>query len=57
MLGDIDLIFVLLVYNNELQIKLTFRSGPMIYGRVMIIGPKRNVKSISPSKGKKRGDS
>jgi hypothetical protein len=32
MLGDIDLIFGIWVYNNELQIKLTFRSGPMIFG-------------------------
>jgi len=38
MLGDIDLIFVIWVYNDELQIKLTFRSGPMIYGRVMALG-------------------
>jgi hypothetical protein len=29
MLGDIDLIFGILVYNDELQIKFTFRSGPM----------------------------
>jgi hypothetical protein len=32
MLGDIDLIFGKWVYNDELQIKFTFRSGPMIYG-------------------------
>ena len=38
MLGDIDLIFGIYVYNNELQIKFTFRSGPMIFGRVMALG-------------------
>ena len=38
MLGDIDLIFGIWVYNNELQIKFTFRSGPMIFGRVMALG-------------------
>jgi hypothetical protein len=38
MLGDIDLIFGIWVYNNELQIKLTFRSGRMIFGRVMALG-------------------
>jgi hypothetical protein len=26
------------VYNYELQIKCTFRSGPMIFGRVMGLG-------------------
>jgi hypothetical protein len=26
------------VYNDELQIKFTFRSGPMIFGRVMALG-------------------
>jgi hypothetical protein len=26
------------VYNVELQIKCTFRSGPMIFGRVMALG-------------------
>ena len=35
MIWDIDLIFGLWVYNDELQIKFTFRSGPMIFGRVM----------------------
>jgi hypothetical protein len=35
MLGDIDLMFGILVYNDELQIKCTFRSDPMISGRVM----------------------
>jgi hypothetical protein len=35
---DIDLIFVLWVYNDKLQIKFTFRSGPMIFGRVMALG-------------------
>ena len=38
MLGDIDLNFGIWVYNNELQIKLTFRSGRMIFGRVMALG-------------------
>jgi hypothetical protein len=38
MLGDIDLIFGILMYNDELQIKFTFRSGPMIFGRVMALG-------------------
>ena len=33
MLGDVDLIFGILVYNDELQIKCTFRSGPMIFGQ------------------------
>ena len=35
MLWDIDLIFGMCVYNDKLQIKLTFRSSPMIFGRVM----------------------
>ena len=30
MFGDIDLIFGIWVYNDELQIKFTFCSGPMI---------------------------
>ena len=34
---DIDLIFGIWVYNDELQIKFTFRSGPMIFGRVMAL--------------------
>jgi hypothetical protein len=38
MLGDIDLIFGIQVYNDELQIKCTFSSGPMIFGRVMALG-------------------
>jgi hypothetical protein len=37
-IGDIDLMFGLLVYNDELQIKFTFRSGPMIFDRVMTLG-------------------
>jgi hypothetical protein len=38
MLGDIDLIFGIWVYNDELQIKCTlFRSSPMIFGRVPVI--------------------
>ena len=32
---DIDLIFGIWVYNDELQIKFTFPFGPMIFGRVM----------------------
>ena len=36
MLGDIDLIFGIWVYNGELQIK--FHSGPMIFGRAMSRG-------------------
>jgi hypothetical protein len=35
MFGEIDLMFGIWVYNDELQIKFTFRSGPMIIGRVM----------------------
>ena len=31
MLGD-DLIFDIRVYNDELQVKITFRSSPMIFG-------------------------
>ena len=38
MLGDIDLIFGIWVYNDELQIKFTFRSGPRMFGRVMALG-------------------
>ena len=38
MLGDIDQIVGIRVYNDELQIKFTFRSGPMIFGRVMALG-------------------
>ena len=38
MLGDIDLIFGMQVYNNKLQINLAFRSGPMIFGQVMALG-------------------
>jgi hypothetical protein len=38
MLWDIDLIFAMWVYNDKLQIKITFRSGPMIFGRVMALG-------------------
>jgi hypothetical protein len=35
---DIELIFVIQVYNDELQIKFTFYSGPMIFGLVMALG-------------------
>ena len=35
MIGDIDLIFGTWVYNDKLQIKFTFHSGPMIFGGVM----------------------
>jgi hypothetical protein len=38
MLGDIDLIFGMWVYNDKLQIKFTFCSGPMIFSRVMALG-------------------
>ena len=38
MLGDIDFIFGIWVYNDELQIKITFHSGPMIFGRIMALG-------------------
>jgi hypothetical protein len=40
MLWDIDLIFGMWVYNDKLQIKCTFRSGLMIFGRVMALGLK-----------------
>jgi hypothetical protein len=36
--GYIDLISGIWVYNDELQIKFTFRSVPMIFGRVMTLG-------------------
>ena len=35
MLGDIELIFGVWVYNDELQVQFTFSSGPMNFGRVM----------------------
>jgi hypothetical protein len=38
MLWDIDLIFVMWVYSDKLQIKFTFRSGPIIFGRGMALG-------------------
>ena len=38
MLWDIDLIFGMWVYNDKLQIKFMFRSGPMIFGWVMALG-------------------
>ena len=38
MLWDIDLIFGLWLHNDKLQIKFTFRSSPMIFGRVMALG-------------------
>ena len=34
-----DLIFGMWVYNDKLQIKFMFRSGAMIFGRVMALGP------------------
>jgi len=37
-LWDIDLIFGMWVYNDTLQTKFTFRSSPMIFGRVMALG-------------------
>ena len=38
--GDIDLIFGIWVYlwYDELQIKFTFHSGPMVFGRIMALG-------------------
>ena len=38
MLWDIDLIFGMCVHSDKLQIEFTFRSGPMIFGRVMALG-------------------
>jgi hypothetical protein len=38
MLWDIDLLVGMWVYNDKLQIKFTFRSGPIIFGRVMALG-------------------
>jgi hypothetical protein len=38
MFWDIDLTFSVLVYNDKLQIKFTFCSSPMIFGRVMALG-------------------
>jgi hypothetical protein len=38
MLWDIDLIFAMCMYNDNLMIKFTFRSGPIIFGRVMALG-------------------
>ena len=38
MLWDIDLIFGMWVYNDKLQIKFMFRSGPKIFGWVMALG-------------------
>ena len=38
MLGDIDLIFGMWVYDDKLQINFTFRSGPIIFGQVMALG-------------------
>ena len=38
MLGDIDLIFGIWVYNDELQIEFKFHSGSMIFGQVMALG-------------------
>jgi hypothetical protein len=34
------------VYNYKLQIKCTFRSGPMIFGRVMALGLRNLVKYL-----------
>jgi hypothetical protein len=34
----LGVIFVMWVYNDKLQIKFTFRSGPIIFGRVMALG-------------------
>jgi hypothetical protein len=38
MLEDIDLIFGVCMYNDELQMKFTFHSSPMIFGRVVALG-------------------
>ena len=38
MLWDINLIFGIWVYNDDLQIKFTFCSCPMIFGRIMAFG-------------------
>ena len=38
MLWDIDMIFGIRVYNDELQIEFTFRSSSMIFGQVMVLG-------------------
>jgi hypothetical protein len=70
MLGDIDLIFGIWVYSDELQIKFTFRSGPIIFDRIMALGLWNlakylvvttythipNIKSISQNIAKKSGD-
>jgi hypothetical protein len=45
-LWDIDLIFCMWVYNDQLQIKFTFRSGPMIFGWVMALGLSNLVKYL-----------
>jgi hypothetical protein len=37
MLWDIDLIFGMWVYKDKLQINFTFRSAPMIFGRVLAL--------------------
>ena len=39
MLGDIDFIFGMWVYNDKLQIIFTFRSGSKSFGPVMALGP------------------
>jgi hypothetical protein len=46
MLGDIDLMFGIWVYNDELQVKFTFRSGPMIFGRVKALGLRNLAKYL-----------
>jgi hypothetical protein len=46
LLGDIDLIFGIWVYNDELQFKFTFSSGPMIFGRVMALGLRNYAKYL-----------
>ena len=38
MLGDMDLLFGIWVYNDELQIRFTFYSGLIIFDRVMALG-------------------
>jgi hypothetical protein len=38
MLGDVDLIFGIWGYNDELQFKFTLRSSPMIFGQLTAVG-------------------
>jgi hypothetical protein len=38
MLGDIDLIFGMRVYNHNLQINFEIHSGGMIFGQLTVVG-------------------